>query len=100
MLQPLFEDDSENENLGIHQRQRVYRPKAEYLNADDFHERFRLSPWQAELLLNTIGPLIASRSRTPTAMSERHKLMAALRFYASNDFYYSCGDAQGKRFIN
>jgi hypothetical protein len=26
--------------------------------------------------------------------------MAALRFYASNDFYYSCGDAQGKRFIN
>lgn len=51
-------------------------------------------PWQAELLLNTIGPHIDTRSQTPTVMTTRHKLMAALRFYDSNGFYCFVGDAQ------
>ena len=76
-------------------RPRVYRPRQEYLNAGDFQMRFRLMPWQAELLLNTIGPHIETVSRIKTAMPAQHKLMAALRFYASNGFYYFDGDAQG-----
>jgi hypothetical protein len=92
----LSESDEEFELV---RRPRVYRPRQEYLNAEDFRQRFRLMPWQAELLINIIGPHIETRSRTPTAMSARHKLMAALRFYASNGFYYFDGDAQGQLYF-
>jgi hypothetical protein len=87
--------DEFEEELGVVRRPRVYKPRQEYLNAEDFRQRFRLMPWQAELLLNTIGPHIETRSRNLTAMTAWHKLMAALRFYASNGFYYFDGDAQG-----
>src|SRR4051794_22341075 len=97
MLHALVEDSSDEDDVVVVQhRQRVYQPKAEYLNAVDFHERFRLTPWQADLLLGIIGPDLQTTSRTPTAMTPKHKLMAALRFYASNGFYYFVGDGQGK----
>lgn len=91
----LADSGEEDEFLAHRRRQRIYRPRTEVLNAGDFHERFRLMPWQAEELILTIGPLIATRSRTPTAMTANQKLMCALRFYASNGFYYFDGDAQG-----
>jgi hypothetical protein len=97
-MEQLIESSDEDENLeNVHRRQRVYHPRQDYLNAADFRERFRLMPWQAELLLNSIGPQIETISRTPSAMTARYKLMATLRFYASNNFYYSIGDAQGKQ---
>lgn len=96
MFNPLIEDLSDDGFEPIVRRPRVYRPRQEYLNAGDFHERFRLMPWQAELLLNEIGPQIATQGLQKTVMTPKHKLMAALRFYASNTFYYSAGDAQGK----
>lgn len=96
MFQHLFEDSSDEEIAQIVCRPRVYRPRQEYLNAGDFRERFRLMPWQAELLLNEIGPIIEAQGQQRIAMTSKHKLMAALRFYASNTFYYSTGDAQGK----
>ena len=61
---------------------------------------FRLMPWQADLLLNIIGPQIETKSRNLTAMPAKHKLMIALRFYASNGFYYFVGDGQGIYLIN
>jgi hypothetical protein len=96
MFHPLIEDSSDEEFQPIVRRQRVYRPRQEYLNANDFRQRFRLMPWQAELLLIEIGPLIATQGLQRIAMTPKHKLMAALRFYASNNFNYSNGDAQGK----
>lgn len=91
----LNEFEEVGDDFAAIRRPRIYRPRQEYLNANDFRQRFRLMPWQAELLLTTIGQYIETRSRTPTAMPARHKLMAALRFYAINDFYCDDGDTQG-----
>lgn len=95
MLQLAGDSSNEDELFEAQHRQRV-----EYLNAVDFCERFRLMPWQFELLLTTTGPQISTQSQTSTAMFPKYKLMAALRFYASNNFYYSIGDAQVKCFVN
>lgn len=96
MLQLLAGDESSDEEQVVpNQRPRVYQPRMEYLNFADFRERFRLTPRQAELLLSIIGPQIQTRSNVSTAMSASHKLLATLRFYASNSFYYTIGDGQG-----
>lgn len=87
--------NSDEDEEFLARRPRIYRSRQEYLNAGDFRERFRLMPWQAERLLLTIGPYIETRSSVQTAMPARHKLMATLRFYASNGFYYFDGDSQG-----
>lgn len=83
-----FDEEFEDDELLPRRRPRIYRERQEYLNAMDFRQRFRLMPWQAELLLRTIGGHIQSNSRVRTAMT-------ALRFYATNGFYYFDGDAQG-----
>lgn len=95
MLGELFDSSDEENDEGIERRPRIYRRRIQYLNATDFRERFRVMPWQAELLLNSIGSIFEIHSRTLTAMSARDKLLCALRFYASDGFYYFDGDAQG-----
>lgn len=92
----IYESSDEDELAVVPRRRRVFNRRIEYLNANEFRERFRLMPWQAELLLNTIGSDIEPRDKKRTSMSAKHKLMAALRFYAANTFYYTIGDAQGK----
>jgi len=100
MLNPLIEESSdEDESRVVRQRQRVFNPRVEFLNAAEFRERFRLTSWQAELLLNIIGPGIEPQDRKRASMTAKHKLLAALRFYASNGFYYFIGDGQGKNTI-
>ena len=98
----MIEESSDEDERGfvIVSRQRIYRPRQEYLNAGDFRERFRLMPWQAEILSDIVGPQISTQEWNLTAMSPRHKLMAALRFYALNNSYDFGGDAQGKKFTS
>lgn len=78
-------DDSDSDNEHVNRR-RIYKPRIEYPNACVFRERFRLMPWQAERLLNIIGPRLAPNSQVLTSMSAKDKLLTALRFYASNNF--------------
>lgn len=73
---------------------RFYKPRHSYKGAD-FKERFRLTEHQAERLLEEIGRELAPTSVVGTAMNAKDKLLFALRFYASNNFYYSEGDAMG-----
>ena len=58
-------------------------------------ERFRLTPHQVEILLQKLGPRLEPKAGTNNALNAKEKLLIALRFYATNDFYYSLADCQG-----
>jgi hypothetical protein len=58
MLGELFDSSDKENNEDVERRPRIYRRRIQYLNATDFRERFRVMPWQAELLLNSIGMLM------------------------------------------
>lgn len=99
MLQNILDESSADESSDSEENvvptKRVFKPRIEYPDGTAFRERFRLTPRQADMLLNIIGPDVATYGEQQTAMTPKHKLMAALRYYASNSFYYANGDAQG-----
>uniref|UniRef100_A0A915LNJ6 Harbinger transposase-derived nuclease n=1 Tax=Meloidogyne javanica TaxID=6303 RepID=A0A915LNJ6_MELJA len=87
-------NDSDDDEI---QQQIKYRFKNRiiYNQPNDFHERFRFTHRQAELLLQALGNKLDAISATNHSISNKQKLLTALRFYASNDFYYSIGDSMG-----
>uniref|UniRef100_A0A915CMQ2 Putative nuclease HARBI1 n=1 Tax=Ditylenchus dipsaci TaxID=166011 RepID=A0A915CMQ2_9BILA len=76
-------------------RQRVFRPRAVVTDPMQFRERFRLTSRQADVLLGVIGERLQPSTFRSNPMSPKVKLLCALRFYASNSFFYNVGDAQG-----
>lgn len=89
----LLSDDSESEQEV--RRPRIYKQRIDYNVPCLFFERFRMQPWQADKLLNLLGPRLAVVGTQQIVMSPKHKLLSALRYYASNNFYYTTGDSQG-----
>lgn len=61
----------------------------------EFQRRFRLSPRQFELLLQELGPSLAPTTHSNNALTAPQKLLIALRFFASNDWYYEISDFHG-----
>jgi hypothetical protein len=55
---------------------------------NDFQEQFRLSPRMFELLLQRLGPRLAPKVSTNHSLTPERKLLIALKFYATNAFYY------------
>ncbi|KAI1706254.1 putative nuclease HARBI1 [Ditylenchus destructor] len=76
-------------------RKRTFRPRPDITDAVEFRMRFRLTLRQCEILLTIIGPDIQRTTLRSHALSAKEKVLCALRFYASNSFYYSVGDAEG-----
>lgn len=93
----LDNSDTDSSDDEIQQPSKPYRmrPFVDFERDRDFHERFRFTRRQVEQLLRLIGPQLAPRRRRQTYLDPEQKLLMALRFYASNGFYYSLGDAQG-----
>uniref|UniRef100_A0A915DLJ2 DDE Tnp4 domain-containing protein n=1 Tax=Ditylenchus dipsaci TaxID=166011 RepID=A0A915DLJ2_9BILA len=75
-------------------RQRVFRPSAVVTDPMQFRERFRLTSRQADVLLGVIGERLQPSTFRSNPMSPKVKLLSALRFYASNSFFYNVGNAQ------
>lgn len=71
------------------------RVRRNFEEPNDFHERFRVTPRQAEILLQIVGPHFNIKGRTNNALSVKEILLVGLRFFASNSFYYNVADAQG-----
>jgi hypothetical protein len=82
-------DGSSDEEDVVARRQRIFRPRIVVGNAAEFKERFRLSMRQFEMLLNAVGPRLESATLRSKPISPKESLLMALRFYASNGFYYS-----------
>lgn len=61
--------------------------------------RFRHTPRQAEILLQQIGDKLNNVVSTNHALTTNQKLELTLRYFASNDFYYSIQDSQGSVFL-
>ena len=78
-----------------HRQQRVFPVRATFEVPALFRERFRMWPAQAEALLTIVGPRLTPQTNCSCSLTAKQKLLAALRFYASNGFYYSVGDSQG-----
>lgn len=75
---------------------RKFRILRGYSEPWDFHQRFRFTPRQFEMLLQILGQALKPKSVANHAISPKHKLLATLRFYASNDYYYTLQDSMGK----
>lgn len=67
----------------------------QYYDLENFSERFRLTRAQVEVLIGRIGQFLTSPTNRSDPMSPLDKILCALRFYASGNFYYSVGDCQG-----
>lgn len=56
---------------------------------------FRLTKRQVEILLQQIGENLMPKRTTNHALSAEKKVLIALRFFASNERYYTIGNNQG-----
>ncbi len=96
----LFSDSEEDDNEDFmvpKVKRRKFQDRVNFnLDAADFRERFRLTPTQADELLAEIGHQIGPSSARNRAMPAKEKLLTALRFLASGEFYYSVGDSHGQ----
>lgn len=92
---PILNSDSDNEE----EPKKTFRVRRTYDNASEFYQRFRFNPRQAELLITLIGPSLMTHGSSKYCLSPKQKLLVSLRFYASNDFYYTLHDSEGKFFI-
>ena len=61
------------------------------LSASDFQTRFRLPPSTVEEILRDIGPRL--RNQRQCGLQPHHRMLLALRYYATGDFCYSIGDS-------
>lgn len=81
-----------------------FRPFIETLGTAEFRRRFRFTPRQFQLLLERIGPRLEPIAATNHSLTPARKLQIALRFYASNAWYYELQDMLGifvfKQFLN
>jgi hypothetical protein len=93
-----MDSSSDEEDAAVPRKRPKFNERRTYDYPADFRERFRFTPALFDRLLAEIGPYIEPKVPTNHALSAREKLMVALRFYASGQFYYSIGDAQGKTF--
>ena len=75
--------------------ERIFRPWIFFDDANLFKERFRLYPRQAEILLQLLGDDLKPQTYRSHALTAKKKLLCALRFYASNSFFYAIGDSEG-----
>ncbi len=77
-------------------RPREYRERINFWLFDgDFRERFRFSCAEVEEMLRDIGPLFENKKIFWYGIEPHHRLLLALRFYATGDFCYSVGDCHG-----
>lgn len=92
------ESGDENDRLQLKRPEKKPFKICESLCLKQFQRRFRLSGRQFEILLRKIGPRLSLLENTNNALTECQKLLLALRFYASNDWYYELSDFHGKLF--
>jgi hypothetical protein len=71
------------------------RIRRNYENTNEFRQRFRLTPMEVEQLIQHIGPFLPARRQTRITLTVHQRVICALRFYASNDYYYNVQDTQG-----
>lgn len=77
-------------------RPREYRERINFLLSEcNFKERFRFSYHEVEELLQDIGPHLTNCKDFAYGLQPHHRLLLALRFYATGDFCYSVGDCHG-----
>jgi hypothetical protein len=91
----IYSDDSDQSEDELHYRPYQRRKFVHYAFPNEVKERFRFTPREIELLIQTLGPGLTPIAKKNNALSETEKVLIALRYYASNDFYYSLGDSQG-----
>lgn len=91
-VQMLLFDSSDDEEE--HGQQRHFRQR-QYFELEDFKERFRLSRTEVNDLISRIGHHLTTPTNRSEPLSPLDKVLSALRFYASGDFYYSIADCQG-----
>ena len=92
------ESGDENDRLQLKRPEKKPFKICDSLCLKQFQRRFRLSGRQFEILLRKIGPRLSPLENTNNALTECQKLLLALRFYASNDWYYELSDFHGKLF--
>ena len=102
MDQILNSSDSDIELIDEETEERpyVYLQRVEVTDPARFRERFRLTPRLFELLLQIVGPKLELRRQNAKALTPQQQLMCALRFYASNGYYYNNGDANDLNISN
>lgn len=83
--------DGENAN----RRARIFRIRPIISDSMEFKQRFRLTRRLVDRLLNLLGPDLQPSTYRSNSLSALEKVLCALRFYASNSFNYTVGDAQG-----
>lgn len=59
-----------------------------------------MSRAQCSQLLGIIEGCIAAKRATNHALSPRQRLLVALRFFASGDYFYCVGDAERENFFH
>lgn len=87
--------ESDEDAIVIRRRSPLFRPRVRLTDPTLFEERFRLTSTQADKLLRLLGPSLQANALHINRMTAKDKLLVALRFYASNSFFYTIGDANG-----
>lgn len=91
-------NDSEpsDEDEVLEPRQYRFRPfNNAGLNAAEFQQRFRFAPRHVEILAQRLANRLSAVIPTNHPLTVEQKILITLRFFATNDFYYSLGDVQG-----
>ncbi len=88
--------DVENDDPIPKKKPRLFRERINFDLIDaDFRERFRFTREGVEELLRVLGPHLKPNSERNYAVSASHRLLVALRFFATGDYFYSNGDSHG-----
>lgn len=94
-----YRSSSEEDDRDLPTKRRYDRRNNELdLTDTDFYERYRFTKRQFHVLHQRLSNrlLVANKNH---ALSSSARLLVALRFYASNAFYYGVGDMEGKVFM-
>ena len=78
----MWNDSDSDEERPPRKRARLHARK-EYSNPNEFHERFRLTHALFEKLHQDIGQFLMPDDATNKLIDSRHKLLLALRFFAT-----------------
>lgn len=91
------EDDNLDPFIYRNRRQRrrkVYKERIN-MNITDFKERFRITPEEADNILNSIGIMLQSATMKSKALTPKEQFLLGMRFLATGSFYRLNGDAHG-----
>lgn len=98
----IFDSSSEDEgdqtqSEGRPRRKRVFRDRInfEFFLESTFMERFRLSRFATETVLNAIGSVIDHKTDKNHALDPKQQLLVALHFFGNGSQYHSVGDMHG-----